>query len=97
MDWNMVKELIKPELLVLIPVLYVIGAGLKRAEFFLDKYIPLGLGILSIVLVGIYLASTGTFKGTEGILGGIFASITQGILCAGASVYINQVVKQATK
>ena len=39
-------ELIQPEMLTLIPVLYLIGVALKRAEVFENKYIPLGLGLL---------------------------------------------------
>ena len=97
MDWNMVKELIKPELLVLIPVLYVIGAGLKRAEFFEDKYIPLGLGIMGIILVSIYIASTSEFTNVQSVFAAVFASITQGILCAGCAVYANQIAKQIKK
>ena len=29
--YDMLKELIKPELIVLIPVLYLVGAGLKKS------------------------------------------------------------------
>ena len=35
------KELIRPELLVLIPVLYFTGMGLKKSVSVLDKHIPL--------------------------------------------------------
>lgn len=38
------KELIRPELLVLIPVLYFTGMGLKKSASVLDKHIPLLLG-----------------------------------------------------
>ena len=34
------QELIKPELLVLLPVLYIVGVGLKKANKILDNYIP---------------------------------------------------------
>jgi len=36
-------------------------------------------------------------EGTENIYMAIFVAITQGFLCAGASVYINQIVKQSQK
>ena len=35
------KELIRPELLVLIPVLYFTGMDLKKSASVLDKHIPL--------------------------------------------------------
>ena len=41
------KEFIKPELLILIPVLYLIGIGMKKSEV-KDKFIPLLLGIVAI-------------------------------------------------
>lgn len=97
MDIELMKDFIQPELLILIPILYFIGMGLKRGEFFLDKYIPLSLGTIGIALTSIYIASTGEFTNTQSIFAAIFASITQGILCAGASVYVNQIIKQVKK
>lgn len=86
-----VKEFVKPELLVLIPVLYFVGAGLKRSET-KDKYIPYALGFASVGLAALYVC------GSEGItLIGVFTAITQGVLCAGASVYVNQLIKQRRK
>lgn len=86
-----VKEFVKPELLVLIPVLYFVGAGLKRSET-KDKYIPYALGFVSVGLAALYVC------GSEGItLIGVFTAITQGVLCAGASVYVNQLIKQRRK
>jgi len=90
----MLKELIKPELLVLVPVLYLIGAGLKRSSFFADKWIPAALGGVGVVLACIYLAAAAVAGGALMI---IFTGFTQGILCAGASVYVNQLIKQAGK
>ena len=52
MDFTeIVKEFVKPELLVLVPVLYLIGVGIKNAAI-KDKFIPFILGITSIVLCG---------------------------------------------
>ena len=41
---NVLKEYIKPELLVVVIVLYFIGMGLKYTELIKDKYIPMILG-----------------------------------------------------
>ena len=48
------KEFIKPELLILIPVLYLIGVGIKKSEI-KDKFIPLMLSIVAIILSGLYV------------------------------------------
>lgn len=92
-----IQELIRPELLILIPVLYFIGMGIKKSEKIADKSIPILLGVCGIVLATIYVfASTPLTTVTEG-LQIAFAGITQGILCAGCSVYVNQLVKQNGK
>lgn len=83
------QDYIKPELLVLIPVLYILGLMLKKTEKINDKYIPVMLGIIGIVLCAIYVAAV------SGIcLMSVFTAVTQGILVAGAAVYVNQLVKQ---
>ena len=92
----MIKEFIKPELLVLIPVLYLLGNGLKKSDV-ADKHIPWLLGLTSALLCTMFIASTsviGTWKET---FMAIFSGFTQGVLCAGASVYVNQVIKQSGK
>lgn len=94
--YELMKEFVKPELLVLVPVLYLVGAGLKKSEL-KDKLIPAVLGLAGVLLAAMYIAATGTFAGVQDVIAGAFAALTQGILCAGASVYVNQVVKQAGK
>ena len=94
---NLLKEYIKPELLVVAIVLYFIGIGIKNTELIKDKYIPIILGILGIIISAIYIIATSTINGYQEILTVIFTAIVQGILVAGASVYINQVIKQSNK
>lgn len=89
-------EYIKPELLVLIPVLYLIGTAVKNSKI-ADKYIPFILGGVSIVLCALWIFATSAMGGTSDIVMAIFTAITQGVLIAGASVYVNQIVKQAGK
>ena len=91
------KEYIKPELLVLVLVLYLVGFGLKKTEKVSDKYIPLILGLLGILISSIYVVATSSITGYQSVLMMIFTALVQGILVAGASVYINQVVKQTKK
>lgn len=89
-------EFIKPELLVLIPVLYFIGIGIKKSKI-KDTFIPLILGGISVFLSGLYLFATEGINGTQELATAIFTAITQGVLIAAASVYANQIIKQAQK
>lgn len=90
------KEFIKPELLILVPVLYLIGVGIKKSTI-ADKFIPLILGLCGVVLAAVYLFSVEPIVGTQAIATALFTAITQGILCAGATVYVNELVKQTKK
>ncbi len=83
---------VKPELAVLIPALYGMGAMLKKSEKVRDSSIPLVLTAVSLVLSCLYVI------GTEGITtNSIFTAIVQGFICVAATVYGNQVYKQTTK
>lgn len=70
--------------LILIPALYILGTMAKNTNEIEDKYIPiflLPIGIiLSLFLVGFNI---------DGLI--------QGILVTGVSVYANQIVKQVNK
>lgn len=90
------QQFIKPELLILIPVLYAIGIAIKKSSI-CDKYIPLVLGGISILLCGIYLFAAEPITGTQAVATAIFTAITQGVLVAAASVYANQIIKQTDK
>lgn len=87
------QEYIKPELLILIPVLYLIGAAVKKSNI-ADKFIPVILGAVAVVLAGVYLFATEPINGSQAVATAIFTAFTQGVLCAGASVYVNQIIKQ---
>lgn len=89
-------QYIKPELLVLIPVLYLIGVGIKRSAI-KDTLIPLLLGAIGVILSGLYVFATSEIQGAQAVATAIFTAVTQGVLVAGASVYVNQIVKQAKK
>ena len=90
MDFN---SLIKPELLILIPVLYGLGLFLK-ASVINDKYIPLIILSVSIVLSVCYVS----FVMLEGFgLSTVIVSVIQGTLIASSVVFGNQIIKQAGK
>ena len=90
------QEYISPELLILIPVLYLLAEGLKKAGM-KHKYIPLVLGGIGIVCAGVYTFAQTSINGSQELATALFTAFTQGILAAGASVYVNQIVKQAGK
>lgn len=94
---QIVESYVKPELLVIAVVLYFIGMGIKNTEKIADKYIPIILGVLGVIIAGIYVLATSTFSGYQSILMAIFTSLIQGILVAGTSVYVNQLIKQSQK
>ena len=90
------KEFIKPELLILIPVLYVVGIGLKKSKLS-DTLIPLVLGVIAIVLSAAWVIATSDISTLKDVAYALFISVTQGILSAGASVYVNQLYVQSKK
>lgn len=69
---------------ILIPVLYILGTMLKGTEKIDDKYIP-----LILLPVGVILAML--------LIGFNVSAVIQGVLVTGASVYVNQLFKQSNK
>ena len=90
------QEYIKSELLILVPVLYIVGLGLKKSKM-KDKWIPLVLGITGITLSAVWVTATSQIATIQEVSTALFTAITQGILTAGASVYANQIYVQAHK
>lgn len=85
-------EFIKPELLILVPFLYGLGAILKTAQFIEDKFIPVLLTAVSLALCVLYVI------GTEGVSPiSVFTAIVQSVICVACAVYGNQVIKQLKK
>lgn len=95
-DGMELKEFIKPELLILIPVLYVVGIGLKKSKLS-NTLIPLVLGGIAIVLSAAWVIATSDISTLKDVAYTLFISVTQGILSAGASVYVNQLYVQSKK
>ena len=89
-------EFIKPELLILIPVLYIVGIGIKKSKL-PDTLIPLLLGGISIFLSAAWVVATSDIYTLKDAAYALFISVTQGILSAGASVYFNQLYVQSKK
>ena len=81
---NDITKYITENALILIPVIYVIGNILKGTEKIQDKYIP-----LILLPVGILLSVFSIGFNVDGVI--------QGVLVTGCAVYINQLSKQTSK
>lgn len=92
-----IMNFIKPELMIVAVVLYFIGMALKKSEMVKDKYIPLILGGMGIVVSAVYVFSECTCSSAGDVGMASFTAVTQGILAAGLSNYVNQIIKQAGK
>lgn len=90
------EKWIRPELLVLIPVLYLVGIGLKKSHVS-DRFIPLLLGVIGVILSALRIFSACIPTSPGEVAAAAFLSVTQGILVAGASVYVNQLYVQSKK
>lgn len=88
---------IKPELLVLIPVLVFAGYGMKQSEAVKDKYIPDLLAAAGVVLAALYVLATTTLAVPQDWFMALFTALVQGLLCAGGAVLANQTYKQSKK
>jgi hypothetical protein len=92
-----ITQYVKPELLVVAIVLYFLGTILKKSKTVADKYIPICNGVVGIILCTMYLLGTAATYTMQDCLIMGFTAITQGILVAGLSTYVNQLIKQGTK
>ena len=90
------QEYIKPELLVMIPVLYIIGMALKKSQI-PDKSIPLLLGLISVLISAAWVLSTCDITSLRDAAGAVFVAFTQGVLAAGGGVYAHQLYHQSKK
>lgn len=90
-----IMNYIKPELIVVSIVLYFIGLAIKKSKSIKDNYIPYIIGGISIILCGIWVLANSPLGTVQEVLMAIFTSIVQGVLVAGLSTYVNQLIKQA--
>lgn len=92
-----IMNYIKPELIVVAVVLYFIGMALKNSKGVKDNFIPYILGTIGIVLCAIWVCANSPLNTTNDVMMAIFTSIVQGVLVAGLSTYVNQLIKQFNK
>ena len=88
---NDFEKYIQPELLIVVAVLYFVGMGLKTSAI-KNKYIPAILGVAGVAMATSYTVAVAGFDAMA-----IFTGISQGVICAGVAVYVNQIIKQSKK
>ena len=92
-----IMEYVKPELLVVAIVLYFVGMALKQSQAVKDKYIPLILGAAGILICAVWVLAVCDVHSPQTAAKAVFTAVTQGILVAGLSTYITQIIKQSAK
>ena len=88
---------IKPELLVLVPVLVFVGYCLKTSAAVKDKLIPALLAAVGVILAAVYVLATTNIAAPQDGAQAVFTAIVQGLLCAAGAVFGDQIVKQHKK
>ena len=63
-----ILEYVSPELLILVPVLYFVGMGLKKAGWFSDTLIPVSLGGIGVALSLLWVLATSPLSGWQDAL-----------------------------
>ena len=94
---ELLMNYIKPQLIIVSIALYFIGVWIKDTEYIKDKWIPVILGIVSIIICAIWVMATTPIGSGQALLMAIFTAIIQGILVAALSTYVNQLIKQYNK
>ena len=75
---DQIMEYVKPELVIVAVALYILGMFLKQTTMVLDKYIPVILGIVGIVLCAIWVFATTSVSSPQDIALAIFTAVIQG-------------------
>ena len=89
-----IASYISPELLVLVPALFLVGMAIKRFGSD-DRVIPLVLGLIGMLLACLY--GLATMKGGDSVAMVLFTCLLQGIFCAAGAVYSHQCYHQMQK
>jgi hypothetical protein len=84
MEWSAISNFIKPELIVIVAVCWIIGYVLKQTPKVPDWTIIYLVTLAAIIIVCFTLGLN-------------VDSFLQGILCGAVAVYGNQLVKQTKK
>lgn len=92
-----IMNYVKPELVVVAIACYILGMGLKSTQTIKDKFIPYIIGGVSVVLCGVWVFANCPVGTPQESATAVFMAVTQGVLMAGLSTYVNQLIKQGNK
>lgn len=92
MDYEILLQFIRPELLILVAVLWCLGLFFKKMPWFTAEWaIPLILLVVGIILTTLYLAII-LAEGFTQVT--ILSGFIQGVIIAALAVFINESMKQ---
>lgn len=91
-DINVLQELVRPELLVLIPFIILVGFFLKKALFVKDNFIPTILWAVAIVFAFLYMKYMADAAVPVPQI--FILAVVQGTFIAAGAVFGNQQFKQ---
>lgn len=91
-----IYDCISPELVSLLPILYVTGTLLKKSSV-RDWLIPFILGIIGVVLGCAWTAASSELHSVSDVFTCLASGTVQGVLCAASTVYAHNLVKQYGK
>ena len=66
-----IMTFIKPELLILVPVLYIMGMGIKKSKV-ADNRIPLILGLIAIFLSTLWVFTTSDIRNWQDAVSAVY-------------------------
>lgn len=92
MDYNLIMEYIRPELLILIPFLWGIGWLMKNSNKVLDWVIPIVLFVLGMIFAPLWIAIVLNEGFSSAV---ILYGIVQGGLVGLVAVGVNEIKKQS--
>lgn len=92
MDWNIIIGFIKPELLIIVVLVWLLGLFLKQIPDFKAEWtIPFILLVFAIIFTILYI---GWVLGEGFAPAVILSGIIQGVIIAALAVFGNEIIKQ---
>lgn len=92
-----ITDYIKPELIVVALALYFLDMALRKSSVIQEKYILFITGLAGILICSLYVFATCECDGPRDVAMAAFTAVTQGIVVAGVSTYVKQIIGQIGK
>lgn len=97
MEMQFLQGIMDTQIYALAVALYLLGIGIRKISSVKNNHIPVILGVVGVIFVALHIFATQSFNTPQQIAAAIFAAFVQGILCAAAAVYADQIFKQYKK